>query len=164
MNALKLCMAYGLGLISGAILANYILHERYEQMAQADFEQRREHERKMYAATPERVPEETAEAAEIIQQQGYSAIPVDEPYQIEPREYGELGLDYTQIELTYYEEDDVVVENETRDILSDDEIAESIGLQAVDCFGVYEPDRVFIRNDAKKCEYEIIRVEGGYPA
>lgn len=78
----------------------------------------------------------------------------DAPYVIEPGEFGEF-TEYEQIELTYYK-DDVICENSTdmidpEDILGDIDVA--------DHFGEYENDRVFVRDDRRMVDYEILRDE-----
>ena len=78
----------------------------------------------------------------------------DEPYIIDPTEFGEFS-EYEQIELTYYK-DGVICENDTDmidpyDILGDIDVA--------DHFGEYENDRVFVRDDKRQVDYEILRDE-----
>lgn len=76
----------------------------------------------------------------------------DIPYLIEPEAFGEY-LDYEQISLTYYSDgkltdsDDDLVEN----------ISEVIGTAWRERFDKYDEDIVYVRNDARKCEYEITR-------
>lgn len=78
----------------------------------------------------------------------------DEPYIIDPTEFGEFS-EYEQRELTYYK-DGVICENDTDmidpyDILGDIDVA--------DHFGEYENDRVFVRDDKRQVDYEILRDE-----
>ena len=78
----------------------------------------------------------------------------DEPYIIDPTEFGEFS-EYEQRELTYYK-DGVICENDTDmidpyDILGDIDVA--------DHFGEYENDRVFVRDDRRQVDYEILRDE-----
>lgn len=78
----------------------------------------------------------------------------DEPYIIDPTEFGEFS-EYEQIELTYYK-DGVICENATDmidpyDILGDIDVEEH--------FGEYENDRVFVRDDRRQVDYEILRDE-----
>ena len=82
------------------------------------------------------------------------AVKHDEPYVIEPTEFGEFS-EYEQIELTYYK-DGVICENDTDmidpyDILGDIDVEEH--------FGEYENDRVFVRDDKRQVDYEILRDE-----
>ena len=78
----------------------------------------------------------------------------DAPYIIDPTEFGEFS-EYEQRELTYYK-DGVICENDTDmidpyDILGDIDVA--------DHFGEYENDRVFVRDDKRQVDYEILRDE-----
>ena len=37
-----------------------------------------------------------------------------------------------------------------------DDIEETVGEDSLEHFGEYEDDSVYVRNDAKKCDYEIL--------
>ena len=76
--------------------------------------------------------------------------PVDKPYVISPDEFGEFE-EYAQISLTYFA--DGVVTDDDDEIL--DNWEEIIG-NALDHLGEYEDDAVHVRNDARKCDYEIL--------
>lgn len=74
---------------------------------------------------------------------------VDKPYVISQNEYGEFG-DYMEISLTYYE-DGIVADD-------DDEIIEDVAaVLGTDFIKEFEDDVVLIRNDARKCDYEVVR-------
>ena len=83
--------------------------------------------------------------------------PVDRPYVISPEEFGEFD-DYERVSLTYYADDKLADEN---DELVDD-VDEIVGEESLTQFGVYEDDSVFVRNDAKKCDYEILLDQRNY--
>ena len=78
----------------------------------------------------------------------------DDPYIIDPTEYGEFS-EYEQRELTYYK-DGVICENRT-DMIDPDDIFGD--LDVGDHFGEYENDRVFVRDDKRQVDYEILRDE-----
>ena len=80
----------------------------------------------------------------------------DVPYVISPDEFDELE-DYTPISLSYFA--DGVLADEYGVIV--DDVEEIIG-DALDHFGEYEEDAVFARNDAKRCDYEILKDERTY--
>lgn len=73
------------------------------------------------------------------------------PCVIPPDEFGEIE-EYEKLSLTYYA-DKVLCD-------SDDEIVDNvdflIGPDALDSFGEWEDDSVFVRNDELKCYYEIL--------
>ena len=77
---------------------------------------------------------------------------IDKPYVIEPDEYGEL--DYETVSLTYYA--DGVLTDDRDNIIED--VDNIVGKDAVNHFGEFEEDSVFVRNDSKQCDYEILRV------
>lgn len=76
---------------------------------------------------------------------------VEAPYVISPDEFGEME-GYTQISLTYF--DDGILSDENGVII--DEPEDIVG-DALDHFGEYEEDSVFVRSDPKRCDYEILR-------
>ena len=76
---------------------------------------------------------------------------VERPYLISPDEYGDI-CGYDGIELTYYA-DGVLAEE--LDIV--DDIDGTVGEDFASHFGTYEDDAVHIRNDALRCDYEILR-------
>lgn len=83
--------------------------------------------------------------------------PVDRPYVIMPDEFGELD-GYETISLTYYADFKLAYED---DELVDD-VDEIVGEDSLSQFGVYEDDSVFVRNDSKKCDYEILLDQRNY--
>lgn len=82
---------------------------------------------------------------------------VERPYVIPPEEFGELD-GYETISLTYYADDYLT---DDMDELVDD-VEDVVGYDSLEHFGEYEDDSVFVRNDAKRCDYEILRVEKNY--
>lgn len=76
---------------------------------------------------------------------------VEVPYVIPPDEFGELD-GYETISLTYFA-DGVLADEDNEPV---DDIEEIVG-DGLTHFGEYEEDSVFVRNDAKKCDYEILR-------
>ena len=79
-------------------------------------------------------------------------IPGDRPYVIPPNEFGEFD-DYERISLMYYA-DVVLCDDEDVPV---DNIDSVVGEDYADHFGEYEDDSVFVRNDARRCDYEILR-------
>ncbi len=79
---------------------------------------------------------------------------VEKPYVIAPEEFGEYE-DYQKISLTHYSDGNLA---DIHDNLIDD-VDEIVGSDYANHFGEYEDDSVHIRNDAKKCDYEILADE-----
>lgn len=73
-------------------------------------------------------------------------------YVISPDEYGESELPSES--LTYWA--DGVVTDEADCVMDDDDIEETIGKEALNHFGEYEDDSVFVRNETLDKEYEIL--------
>lgn len=77
---------------------------------------------------------------------------VDKPYIIPPSEYGDID-EYECISLNYYT--DGVVADDFDKVVED--IEGTIGSESLKHFGEYEDDCVFVRNDTRRCDYEICR-------
>lgn len=171
------------GAVAGAAGAWYFLKERYETFAEEEIASVKE----AYAAREEAVKndgEETPERPSVgtqqppekpdlmgyakkLQEEGYvdyaSTVvekkpparkeeqEVVKPYVISPDDFGEKE-GYPQVSLTYFA-DGVITDEDDEPIDNPEEI---IG-DALDHFGEYARDAVFVRNDARKCDYEILR-------
>lgn len=75
----------------------------------------------------------------------------DKPYIITPEQFGEIE-EYEKISLVYYS--DGVLTDENDELI--DDIEEIVGEDSLNHFGEYEEDSVFVRNDSRKCDYEIL--------
>ena len=78
---------------------------------------------------------------------------IDKPYVISPEEFDTLD-DWETISLTYYQ--DGVVTDDAGEPMSDEEIESAIGFESLEHFGEYEEDSVFVRNDERRTDYEIL--------
>lgn len=76
---------------------------------------------------------------------------MDKPYVISPDEFGEYD-EYEKISLTYYADGTLADDND--EILED--VENSVGFDSLNHFGDYEDDSVFVRNDSRECDYEIL--------
>lgn len=78
---------------------------------------------------------------------------------ISPEEFGEYH-EYETITLHYYS-DGIVSEafNDEVEPFTDEDIEECLGTEALESFGQYEEDSVFVRNDNQKTYYEILAVD-----
>lgn len=167
------CIAFAAGTAVGAAGAWYYLKDKYARIADEEIAAVKE----AYAKEREKLAEEAtvvtavknmdkgdiAEYTKRLQSAGYtdySSIaesarkepkPSDAPYVISPDEFGEFE-DYTKVSLTYYE--DGVLADECGEEV--DDVEEIVG-DGLEHFGEYEEDSVFVRNDAKRCDYEILK-------
>lgn len=149
--------------------------DKYEKLAEEDFNSRRVFDEDKKDEPVEPVVEKTAdkpsiaEYAAILQKEGYvnysdmqdkkqkQEIAVDRPYVIQPSDFGEFD-DYEKISLTYTA--DGVLLDDMNEIV--DDIEETVGEDSLEHFGEYEDDSVYVRNDAKKCDYEILLDQRNY--
>lgn len=154
--------------------------DKYEKLAEEDFNSRRVFDEDKKDEPVEPVVEKTADSrtvdkpsiaeyATILQKEGYvnysdmqdkkqkQEIAVDRPYVIQPSDFGEFD-DYEKISLTYTA--DGVLLDDMNEIV--DDIEETVGEDSLEHFGEYEDDSVYVRNDAKKCDYEILLDQRNY--
>ena len=80
-----------------------------------------------------------------------------DPYVISPEEFAEIG--YRTITLIYYA--DKILADEEGNIIGD--VDDTVGLSSLDTFGKFEQDSVYVRDDRRKIDYEILADEGEYP-
>ncbi len=154
--------------------------DMYEKLAEEDFNSRRVFDEDKKDESEEPVAEKTADSrtvdkpsiveyAAILQKEGYvnyndmqykkqnQEIVADKPYVIQPSDFGEFD-DYEKISLTYTA--DGVLLDDMNEIV--DDIEENVGEDSLEHFGEYEDDSVYVRNDAKKCDYEILLEQRNY--
>ena len=80
------------------------------------------------------------------------------PYVISPDEFG-CADGYDAIGLTYYSGNGVLVDDNEERV---DNVEELVGECSLKHFGEYEDDSVYVRNDERKCDYEILLDESNY--
>ena len=83
------------------------------------------------------------------------------PYVITPEEFDEFD-EYEKVSLTYYSGDNVLAESISDDIIDEEDIDDVVGSDFATHFGEYEDDSVFVRNDKRQIDYEILMDEGSY--
>lgn len=153
--------AFVAGLTIGAAGAWYYLKDKYAKLAEEEIASVKAAYAKREKPTTEEKTVSVVNAAKH-QEAGYkdysrtidekpSGTPGEVPYVISPDEFGELE-DYTKVSLTYFA--DGVLADECGEIV--DDVEEIIG-DGLDHFGEYEDDSVFVRSDAKRCDYEILK-------
>lgn len=98
------------------------------------------------------IPEMDFKAAkEIIKKNEYKEDASPAPYVIPPDDFGGT-FEYDCVSLVYYA--DGVLVDDNQDVVTD--IDGTIGEEALDSFGIYEDDAVYVRNDEKRCDYEVL--------
>lgn len=167
----KCTVAFIIGAAAGSVVTWKLLKTKYEQLTQEEIDSVKEvfsrREDKEVTVSIEKdetdISEEYKETAgQIIREYNkYSSNSykeqmeerkiVDKPYVISPSEFGEIH-EYETISLTYY--DDQVLTDEDDELVED--VENLVGFKSLTHFGEYEDDSVFVRNDALKCDYEIL--------
>lgn len=177
-------VSFILGTIIGAgigVAGTYsYFKDKYEKLAEKDFNSRRVFDEDKKDESEEPVAEKTADSRTVdkpsiaeyaarLQKEGYvnysdmqdkkqkQEIGVDKPYVIQPSDFGEFD-DYEKISLTYTA--DGVLLDDMNEIV--DDIEETVGEDSLEHFGEYEDDSVYVRNDAEKCDYEILLDQRNY--
>lgn len=177
-------VSFILGTIIGAgigVAGTYsYFKDKYEKLAEKDFNSRRVFDEDKKDESEEPVAEKTADSRTVdkpsiaeyaarLQKEGYvnysdmqdkkqkQEIGVDKPYVIQPSDFGEFD-DYEKISITYTA--DGVLLDDMNEIV--DDIEETVGEDSLEHFGEYEDDSVYVRNDAKKCDYEILLDQRNY--
>ena len=171
-------LGFIIGAASGATVAWYLLKDKYETLAQEEIDSvkevfaRREQEMKDETVKrnvaegikdSDRTKPDLKEYAEQLKKNGYtrySDLSADDEgvsdkqtktYVIPPEQFGD-DENYDQISLTYYA--DGVLADENDEVI--DDVEETVGIESLNHFGEYEDDSVFVRNDTRKCDYEIL--------
>lgn len=171
-------LGFIIGAASGATVAWYLLKDKYETLAQEEIDSvkevfaRREQEMKDETVKrnvaegikdSDRTKPDIKEYAEQLKKNGYtrySDLSADDggvsdkqtkPYVIPPEQFGD-NEEHEQISLTYYA--DGVLADENDEVIED--VEDAVGIDSLNHFGEYEDDSVFVRNDARKCDYEIL--------
>lgn len=178
-NSIKNVFIFATGAIIGSVVTWKLLKTKYEQLAQEEIDSVKEvfSRGKRSEINPVddwaddegdkpvlRKSVDISEYTKILQTNGYTDYSgsnkegkeepqIDRPYVISPEEFGELD-NYRTIGLTYFA-DGILADD------SDDEIVEDVdnvvGFDSLNHFGKYEEEAVHVRNDAMKCDYEILK-------
>lgn len=178
---MKALIAFAAGAAIGVGAAYLYLKPKFEAKAQNEIDQVKEYYGRMkkQEEAPHTDPDEaertqvhvTEEKPDImgyakkladegyVDYERYSSKPeetpaktVERPYVISPDEFGEFE-NYEKISLMYYA-DGVLCDDMDSPV---DNIDEIVGADFADHFGEYEDDSVFVRNDPRRCDYEILR-------
>lgn len=181
-SAIKGVLMFAAGAAIGSFATWKLLNARYEERYQEAVKSTKEAYSRRNPSVDSEEGEETSEDelpdikvyAALLKQEDYidyssntspsdaekeekKDTTVERPYVISPEEFGEFD-DYERISLTYYADGKLTDDN---DELVDD-VDEIVGEDSLTHFGEYEDDSVFVRNDARKCDYEILLDQRNY--
>ena len=165
-NSIKFMFTFVFGAAIGVVATQKFFKIKYETIAQEEIDSVKEVYSKKNKIENKRDNtisiEEFEECKKIMDNLGYSNTNMkggsesmnEEKYieVIPPDEYGE-NEDYDLISLNYYS--DGILTDDLNDPIED--IEKIIGQDALDSFGEWEDDAVYVRNDERKCYYEILK-------
>ena len=177
MSNLKGLLIFAAGALAGAFAGARIAKKHYEELAQEEIEEVRayyknkEKEETNVIEEPEKIEEKSIEVEEkkeydtIIKHGNYMTMEEDkeneddelyssddEPYIIDPSEFGNYGHYATQT-CTYFA--DGVLVDDVDEVIEDPETL--VGNYHVDIFRDFDATSVYVRNDWMKMDFEIIR-------
>jgi hypothetical protein len=161
-----------LGLLAGAAIGSVVtwkvLKTKYEQILEADLEREIAELKARYEKNEVTTEEESSEEDDlddieeyenIVKTKGYFHNEHEKeggndmtPYVISPDEFD--TIEYDTVNLTYYA-DGVLVNDSDDEVIED--VEDLVGPDALDSFGEYEEDSVFVRDDALGIDYEICK-------
>ncbi len=174
-------VAFSCGTVTGFFAGKKMLEQHYNQVIQEEVESVKQAFRnysRSGAAKAGKKPEESVNVVDIQKAQrtdkekkDYRAYyrdaspqqkkPVkEEPkiHVISPEEFDTAG--YETISLKCYANG--VVTDDSGEVMTEDEIENSITRESLSHFGEYELDSVFVRNDDMRTDYEILMDESEY--
>lgn len=174
-NTLSKILAFTAGAVIGGVVTWKLVEKRYQTIVQEEIDSMDEYYRDKYGVEEdenvedevERDPEQTQidirEYTKRVMDAGYTNYSntdrpkdeevddVEKPYVIPPEEFSEL--DGYETATLYYHADGVLTDDQGDPIEDVDDI---IGSDSLNHFGQYEDDSVYVRNDARRMDYEIL--------
>ena len=181
MNGFKYVLTFTIGATVGSVVTWKLLKTKYERIAQEEIDSVKEVFSKRRNTLIDDVVDEKEdtneeeveepEYEETVVKNGYinySDMHVgikkedkrkmnSKPYVITPDDFGDMD-GYECYTLTYYA--DKVLTDDGDELIED--VDNTVGLESLNHFGDYEDDCVYVRNDAKRCDYEILLDEREY--
>ena len=175
-NTLIYFAMFATGAAIGSVATWQYLKDKYAKIAQEEIDSMKEMFKERQEATQDDTDEDFTEE-DRVEYDKYSKMYSGEndnhleeeedidmdnkPYVISPEEFDEVE-EYEKISLTYYSGDNVLAESISDEIIEEDEIEEAVGSDFATHFGEYEDDSVFVRNDKRQIDYEILMDERRY--
>lgn len=163
-NGIKYFVTFALGAAVGSVAAWSLLKSKYQREAKEEVEEVREYYRQKeenFEGEPDKNPEEENRPMDLHEyisltesytgQEGGSEEMRETPYVITPEEFA-ADDEYQSESLTLY-----ACGTLTDDFDNPIEDVPAMVGDALDHFGEYEDDSVFVRNDQYKCNYEILK-------
>lgn len=170
-NTLSKVIIFATGAAVGSLVTWKLVEKKYKQIADNEINEildrfggDKESKEKDKEETEEEEDEDKSQYNRIARMCGYAKeeeeMEVDRPYVISPEEYDDPDVGYNCITLFYHNNDVLVDEGDN--IVEGRELEELIGRDSLTHFGEYEEDSVFVRNDAKRMDIEILKDDSDY--
>lgn len=151
---IKIVLIFSAGVATGVAASWRFLKKKYEQIAQEEIDSVKETFEREYVEPKEDA--EKKEYKELTEMYTGDSVKVEDddggPRIIAPEEFGDVD-EYDTTTLYYYT-DGVLVDLQDNII---EDVDGTVGADFAEHFGEYEDDSVCVRNDAHKCDYEILR-------
>lgn len=167
-KTLCVCAGFVAGGVAGFVASRQYFCEKYRQIAEEEIRSVKsaflKHDKPAAHAT-EKPPKKEGISKYTNYQQALGYAPkTPEPEEkpviletgprvIEPEQFGEHD-DYEKISLTLYSDGTLADDDDRK--MTTDEIENSVGADSLTHFGEYEDDSVYVRNEERKCDYEIL--------
>lgn len=168
-----------IGAGAGGFIANHLLSQKYEQRVeeeiravrmqlldlQADKEQpKRPEETKAEAIAAMKNYSEPAKAQQNADRLNNKPVEKkSKPYIIDPKVFDSADNPYTILGLVMYTDGTIAEKMDSElHVLGPLDIDKYIGMDAVNHFGEYEDDRICVRNDEMKTDFEVVLVNYTY--
>ena len=182
-NVAEKILIFTTGAVAGSAVAWFIAKNKYEKLAQKEIKDVVDHFSKkaeeksepkedpseyeteipFMGFSPKEKPE-LEEYYNYVKSLGYNTensekgepVTMAGPYVISPAEFDEN--DYDVVSYKYYT--DGILTDEMDEIVED--VESTVGYESLKHFGEYEDDSVFVRNDERQIDYEILLVDEDY--
>lgn len=168
-------LAFSIGAAIGSVVTWKVVKTKYQKMAQEEIDSVRE----VYSKKATVLNNEVAKAhacleantkadknpsySDFVKDAGYQRHSEKEDlvdnnhiYVIPPDSFGDLA--YEEVSLTYYADGTLAYDDDS--VVRD--VDKVVGSGSLNTFGEYEDDSVFVRDDEKKIDYEILRDTRSY--
>lgn len=165
---------FSAGMIAGGLVGYYICKKKYNIVKLEEVDQpvkkvdkeklKEDYEEKVYEASYKKYNKDGDEDWDEAEKVN-PVEPEMVPYVISPDSYANEHNEYAKIVLYYYEDNEVLEYEEYNLEKGDDHFADigsTIGHDAVNHFGEYETDAVFVRNERLGNDYEVLLIHSAY--
>ena len=155
-------LIFAVGFAGGAYFMHAALLKKYQEYADKQIEDVRDHysqkEAEMDKAIEEKATQKSFEQlAGKYRTESDPEPTAHEPIEIiQPDDFGSED-DYDTSFLTYYADGKLVVDGENEPV-DDDDIPKIVGTEALKHFGEYMPSAIHVRNNNYRKDYEILQV------